>query len=86
VAAFGQWVHCEHATGRTDLAVITPTFRIAFGPDTRLGWQPAEVSGFIADVGPVSAAGVVLSAVPEPSAVVMLALGALALIGVRRKA
>jgi hypothetical protein len=75
----------DTATGRTDLGVITPTFRIVFDPDTRLGFQPAEVSGFVAGVGAVAASGMVLSAVPEPSAFVMLALMSLALVGVRRR-
>jgi hypothetical protein len=80
----GNGFFADTATGRTDLGTVTPTFRLTFDPDTPLGMQPAEVTGFDAGIA-VAASGMVLSAVPEPNAAVLSLLGTVSLIGVRRR-
>jgi hypothetical protein len=81
----GNGFFADTATGRTDVGTVIPTFRLTFAPDTPLGMQPAQVTGFLTGI-PVVADGMVLSAVPEPHFAALILLGAAWLVGVRRPA
>jgi hypothetical protein len=75
----GNGFFADTATGRTDLGNVIPTFRLSFAPDTPLGMRPAQVTGFLTGL-PVIATGMVLSAVPEPGSMVLVALGAMGIV------
>jgi len=70
------------ATGDTNFG-FNPTFNLDFASGTLLGLQPANVTGILATGGPVSANGMVLSAVvPLPGGLWLLGSGIVAMGGI----
>jgi len=83
----GNGFFADTATGLTEFGFNT-TFALSFAPDTTLGLMPAVVTGNLVTGAPVSASGMVLSAVPAipvPAAVWLFGSGLLGLIGVARR-